>query len=220
MGSEIRSIPQTAVTINDVTITQLIQVLPQTIPFPIKVWVSGELGMFGRTTNNIIFVTDDENVPSVAIRNYFNAKVRSLGVAATIMTDWHTKRWRSKKAQLLALYDDGKLIIDKGTMAYIKVPRPTTVAPVVTWAYVDSMLPETIQFTDTIYITGSVAFKGWSANDVDFIIFAARPDKVKQRAVASFMKNLLGWHCDVGHTIMPEREPVYYHKIYENGARV
>lgn len=213
----VTELPQQELPVNDITLPQLVAALPQTLAYPVKVWVTGEMAKYGRGTNNLIFLVDIEDEPPVEMKEYFNALVEPLGVSATAAHDWRDRKWMGKKGGVMPLYNDGRLIIDKETMAYTETPQPASMAPVITLADLRRKLPQAVEWTDTIHLTGSLAWRGWSANDVDMVVLAEEADRPKQSAMSAFFSGLLGWKTDVGHAVMPEREPVYLFKLYENG---
>lgn len=217
----INELPQTIQPVHDITLTDLIAALPMTLTYPVKVWVTGEMAKYGRTTNNLVFLADVEAEPSPEMKEYFNSLCEPLGINATVAHDWRDRKWLGKKGGLMPLYNEGRLIIDKETMAYTEVPHPTAEAPVITLDDLYEHLPQQVEWTDGIYLTGSLAWRGWSANDADMIVFPGEgqePDKEKMAAMRIFFSDLLGWKTDVGHAVMPEREPVFLYKLYENGA--
>ena len=130
----------------------------------------------------------------------------------------------------LRLYNEGKLILDKKTLAYKEAPIPIKKLPCITSEEVLAKCPVTIPWTFDIYLTGGVVRKGWSSNDVDLIvtrkgvpvrtlaepILQEVPPKVLYE-MKRFFTNLFNWHTDVGRAVMPEREPVYLYKLYEDG---
>lgn len=218
MPIESPTLPQATEPIFTVSLTELVAALPISIPFPIKIWIGADMGRYGRTANNLIFITDDQREPSVELREFFNNICVPLRCQAVVMTNWKDRVWTERKAGLIPLYNNGRLVINKDTMAYTEIPMPTVEAPVITVEEVKLKLPRTIQWIDTIWLTGSLVRKGWSSNDVDMIIFMDPPvDKVKLREVRNFFTDLLGWRTDVGYKVMVEREPVYLYKIYSNG---
>ena len=120
----------------------------------------------------------------------------------------------------MPLYNEGRLIIDKETMAYTEVPYPTSMAPVVAISDLQEKLPATVEWLDTIQLTGSLAWRLWSANDVDFIVpppEGQEPDKEKMAAMRAFFTEILGCRVDIGHAPMPEREPIVVYNLYVNG---
>lgn len=213
----VQELPQAVQPVNDITVTQLIAALPETLAYPLKVWVTGEIARYGRTTNNLIFLADMETEPSAEMKEYFNTLCAPLSINATVAHDWRDKKWLGKKGGLMPLYNDGRLIINRQTMAYTEAPHPASEAPVVTLDDLRQKLPQQVEWQDTLYLTGSLAWRGWSANDVDMIVFMEEPDQPKFHAMRSFFTERLGWKTDVGHAVMPEREPVYLFKLYENG---
>jgi len=206
------TLPQVQEQIKVTTLKQLVEVLPETINYQIDIWIAGKIARFGKTTENVIFLTDSLEEPSSELMCYFCDLVKSLGIVATLTNEYKNSRYLAFR-----LYDKGSLLIDKTTLTYKRLPEPITEAPVLTIDEVKQKLPQTIQWSYTIYLTGGLVKNGWSVNDADLITFdeEARPQLAEIR---NYFTNLLGWKTDIGQTIMVNREPVYLYKLYENGG--
>jgi hypothetical protein len=191
------------------TLKELVGVLPESIPFQDKIWVTGKLVRFGISGENILFVTDAPVTQELNM--FFCNLVGQLGVFATVKDDW-----RSHKFQALRLYQDGELIIDKATLEYKKIPTHTKDIVLVTTDEIRKKLPPTIPWNYEIYLTGGVVKHGWSANDIDIMVL--EPIETRELfKIKSFFAEILGWPTDVGRDFIPNKEPIYLFKIYRNG---
>lgn len=207
----VNSVPQN---INQVTLTikELINALPENLIFNLNVWLSGSIAKYGVTVENLIFLVDTLEIPDPYIRNYFNNLVSPLNKQATVSNNWKN----NNKNFSVKIYNDGKLIIDKETMTYKELPSVIQQCPGITFEEVVNLLPDNIKWNQVIYMTGGVVKNGFSNNDVDFIIF----DEISvndMMDIRKFFTEKIGWKCDVGVSVMVNREPVYLYKIYENG---
>jgi hypothetical protein len=206
------TLPQNIETIKTTKITDLVKILPEQIDYKINVWIGGKLARYGITTDNLIFFGEVNNEPSVELKLYFSSLVKSLGVQATI-----SKNWKVSSFDMIRLYNEGNLIIDKKTMKYIEPITEVHELPIIEVKEIIEKLPKEIEWKCTIYLTGGLVKNGWSANDIDIMTF----DLINDRKIFIEMKNyftdLFGWKTDVGSTIMEEREPIYLYKIYEKG---
>ena len=203
-------LPQETLPIKTITIDEVVAVLPETLPFPINLWIADKLARFGKTTESLIFLVEMEEEPSVEMRMYFEKLFEPLGFPATVFEDW-----KSKQYQAIRLYNEGRLIIDKATMTYKELPTPVHIAPVLTVEEFNKKLPNKIQWMQTIYLTGGLLKNGWSANDVDFIVFDGENEVLAE--IRDYFTKRLGWKVDVGKNVMKEREPVFLYKLYEEG---
>ena len=212
MAIETATLPQTVEGIKVTTFADLIGILPERISYRMNVWIADKLARFGVTTDNLIFLVELDGEPSVDLRTYFDELVKPLGIAATV-----SESWKNSKFAAMRLYNDGRLIIDKKTSAYKELPASTRTAPIITVDTLRSKLPKTIEWKCTLWLTGGIVKNGWSANDVDIIIFEPQGDVRIYARIRDFFTKMLGWKTDVGTKVMPEREPVYLFKLYENG---
>lgn len=204
----VTTLPQNIQEIKVISIKDLVRVLPNKLDYKVNVWIADKLARYGLTTENLIFLAECDE-PSVEMREYFNSLVKSLGINATVRSDWKNREWSA-----LRLYNEGSLIINKKTMAYKELPTPVHTAPIIT---LDNLkLPKEIPFKETLHLTGGLVKNGFTNNDVDFIAFDVE-DKTLLCKMADYFTETLGIKTDVGNKIMPEREPVYCYKMYEEG---
>lgn len=206
------TLPQKTEVIKTVTFKDLLSVLPDTLPFKQHFWISGKLARFGITTENLIFLTNQDDEPNAELKTCFEPFISKLGKSSTVLNHWKQARF-----QTILLYDNGELIVDKETLAFKKLPSPTQV-PIITTEFVLSKLPETIPWDETLYLTGGIVKNGFSCNDADIICFELTEVK-KLAQMRDFFTDLFGWKTDVGVSVMKNREPVYLYKIYEGGKR-
>ena len=71
MPTYVTTLPQTVVPSFSITIHDLISALPETITYPINVWIDDKLAQYGRSSDNLIFITDDNEITNEK-RQYFN----------------------------------------------------------------------------------------------------------------------------------------------------
>jgi len=204
--------PQNVAEIKTTTLQDVVRILPDFLLEPLNVWITGKIVQFGRTDGNLIFTVEGKE-PTPRIKHLFHTFVSDLGIQGTV-----DNQWKNQKFVALRLYDNGKLIIDKNTLQYTKIPSPTKEPAIVTCKEVLEKLPDTISWPITLYLTGGIVRCGWSVNDLDIITFE-RQDRTTLVELRNFFTNLFGWKTDVGFTIMTEREPVYLYKIYEQGKK-
>src|ERR1035438_4809337 len=111
------ALPQQVEEIKTILLGDLISVLPEQIDYPISVWLTGKIVRYGITSGNLVFLSEQNTEPSVELKLYFSSLVKSLGIDATISNSFQDAMFTS-----LQLYDQGELIIDKGTLNYKNVP--------------------------------------------------------------------------------------------------
>lgn len=204
------TLPQNSTPIKTITFKEVLGVLPVSLPFSLNFWIAGKLARYGRTTDNLIFLVEGDETEEM--RNFFNALVEPLGIHATV-----SGNWKGNKYQAVRLYNEGRLIIDKETIAYTELPAETREAPVLTAQEALSRMPQTVEWKQTLYLTGGLVKNGWSANDGDIIVTGDIERKELGR-MSRFFTEATGWKFDVGQAVMPEREPVYLYRLYENGC--
>lgn len=188
----------------EITITTLADVikgLPDTLKYPLNVWLGGELPRYGQTSKNLIFLLEGEGETSTELKLYFESISK---VPATV-----SYAWRNEKLIALRLYNDGKLIIDKEKLVYTELPSPTKSPPIITLEEIKTKLPKEVKWKQPIFMTGSLVKNGWSGNDVDFMTESNHAE------IRDFFTELLGVKVDVGNADMPDREPVYKYLIYD-----
>lgn len=207
------TLPQTTLPTKSITIQELIITLPETITYSVNIWIDDKLAQYGRSADNIIFITDDSEITNEK-RQYFSSLVNELDISATLSNSW--KRNTIGKVQL---YSNGSLIFDKINMSYKQLPTPIPILPILTIQEVLDLLPKTIQWNYTMYLTGGLVKNGWSNHDADIIIFDTIENGTTELLeMKKYFTNILGWNMDMGQKVMEAREPVYLFKIYENGV--
>ena len=206
------TLPQSTTVIKTITFKDLLSVLPDELPFRYNFWISGRLAKFGITNENLVFLVELSEEPSVEMRNLFMPFTSKLGFDSTV-----SNAWKNLNLTSVRLYSEGKLMVDRETMACKSLPAPTEL-PRITSAEILAKLPETIPWTETLYLTGGIVKNGFSCNDAD-IICAERVDVSVLSKMRKYFTNLFGWKTDIGMTVMADREPVYLYKIYEGGKR-
>lgn len=209
-------LPQVTLNVKTTSIIDLIKALPDTISYSINVWLTGNIVRYGITSDDtIIFLGELDTIAPQTLINYFKTLVSPLGINATFLNEW-----KSRKFNALRIYNNGRLIINKDTLAYTEVPSPIHVAPVITLDDFVPSLPKTIPWAYTIYLTGGMTKVGWSANDIDMIIFDKLKDPADYMAMRRYFTKTLGYIVDIGNSVITEKEPVYLYKLYENGSLV
>lgn len=206
----VTTLPQTYETIKVTTMSDLLTVLPENLLYPFNVWISGSLSRDGKTAGNLTFLLEGEGDPSSEIMQYFNSLVEPLGISATA-----SYQWRNQSIQAIRIYNDGRLILNKDG-SFKEFPTPVNSKIEITPDYLYAILPQTIPFTETLYLAGGIPKNGFSLNDVDIMLEPTEP-KSKFSAIRKYFVNILGVKVDVGNTPMPDREPIYQFKLYENG---
>lgn len=204
-----KTLPQNVESIKIVTFKEVIQVLPATLDYPINVWIGGKLARYGQTSDNLIFLVEQEGETSTELKLYFE-KISQPYIATV------SSSWRNEKLSAVRLYNEGRLIVNKETLTYTELPVPTKLLPIIQLLDILNKLPKTIQWNETVYLTGSIVKYGWSGNDVDFMVDTN--DTKVYREMRTYFADILGCKVDVGNVNMPEREPVYKYKLYENGV--
>lgn len=205
------TLPQKIQEIKIISIRDLISTLPEKLDYKLNVWLGDKIAKFGMTTENIVFLSEMEEEPSVEMREYFDNLVKSLGINATVRNDWKSRRYSA-----LRIYNEGRLIIDKETLCYTELSSPVYEAPILTIEQLLKKIPKEIPFSYTLHLTGGLVKNGFTNNDVDFLAFNV-DDKEELKKMADYFTETLGIKTDVGNKIMPEREPVYCYEIYKNG---
>lgn len=196
-----------------VTLKEILRVLPDTVPYPFNFSVGGKLARYGQTSENIIFLIDSKEEPSSEMKTYFSSLVEPIGLVATV-----SQHFRDERQHASRLYNEGRLILDRETGRYTEIPSVSVLPPILTVQEFISKCPKTIPWTQTLYLTGSLALHGWSGKDADIITF----DPIDRDSLALLRKEIsdaVGWKVDTGVRIMPEREPpqIKLIKLYENG---
>lgn len=212
MATYVNTIPQNIEPIKVLTIKELLTQLPETLNYNLNVWIGGKLARYGATTENLIFFVDSIDYPSSEIMIYFHSFVEPLNFQATVSNDWKV----NNNINTIKLYNNGRLIIDKETMAYKELPSIIEQNFIITYQDVLSRLPNEIEWNCVIYLTGSIVKNGFSNNDVDFIVFD-NIDRLIINDIRKYLTSKLSCKVHVGSSIMIDREPVYLYKIYENG---
>lgn len=210
MPIDVNTLPQDLESITITTFKDIIQVLPKNLDYPINVWIGGKIAKYGQTSENLIFLVEQEGSTSRELKQYFEKISRPF--IATVSSSW-----RDEKISAVRLYNEGRLIIDKETLAMTELPCPTRNIPILTLENIQQRLPKIIKWKETIYLTGSLVKYGWSGNDVDFMVDSS--DIMLYRELRNYFTKILECKVDVGNAPMPEREPVYKYKLYEDGKR-
>ncbi len=208
MPVEVNTLPQQIEPVVTTSFADVVAVLPERLTYPLNVWIAGRLARYGRSTDALVFLVEQDEETSTELKLYFEQIAGPY--QATVSHDW-----RDERVAAVRLYNDGRLIIDKHTLAYTELPTATRTAPVLTVADVLARLPKMIEWPHTVYLAGGLVRNGWSCNDVDFMVDNA--DTAVYAAMRKFFGDALGCKVDVGNAAMPEREPVYKFKIYEGG---
>ena len=211
------TLPQCTQEIRTVTITEIVQLLPEVLPWSLNVWYGDKLARFGRTAEGVIFLAEMEGEPSVEQREFFEKLLAPLGIAATLY-----EGWKNRRHEIVRLYNEGRLIVDKTTrpLTFRELPTPVYEAPILTSEEFKRKLPLEIPFPYRLYLTGGLVKVGWTCNDVDFL--APNCWDVGDLAkMARYFSEKLGWKTDVGNRPMPEREPIFTfpksHPLYQGG---
>lgn len=234
MAIIVTEFPQNVIPVTAFTIEQLLAALPDNNPYPINMWVGGKMAKHCIVVDNIIFIAEQDEEPSVEMKNYFADIIRNLniGLTATVMNNW-----RDKSVDAIRLYNNGVLAIDRETKVQISntdvtiyktLPAIVKTLPILTANYAKTRFAPSIPWLNTIYFTGSVPKNGWSCNDADFILGRITiegneityHDVIANKTlldVQNYFTGLLGWKTHTGTKVMPEREPVVLYKLYENG---
>jgi hypothetical protein len=204
-------LPQTSLPIPVLTIREVLAKLPESLPWPLNVWISGKITQFGITTEGLVFLAEMKEEPSVEQRSFFGGLFAPW--SATLIEDWKDQKYKAER-----IYNEGRLRVDKGTMTYRELPTPVYEAPVMTVEELKGKLPKEIPFPHKLYLTGGLVKNGWTANDVDFLAPEVE-DRSEHAKMARFFSEKLGWKTDVGQKAMPEREPIFTYKnpIYVGG---
>lgn len=207
------TLPQNVAPCKTFSLRDLIQVLPEIIPYSCNLWMTGKVVRYGLGAGNITFVGDhsaeQHQLISLHLNQVLNSKVENVLLS---------RFWRTNQITGLRVYQDGRLIIDKNTLQYKEIPNPIIDNPYITIDEVIKKLPQNIPWNHTIYLSGGILKNGWSFKDVDMIIF--NPAAAKDISpIIHYFKEILNWHVDIGQSIMTDREPVYLFKLYENGSK-
>jgi hypothetical protein len=202
--------PQKDVVFQTITLKDLIMSLPEQISYFGNIWLTGKVVYFGIVSQDLTILTDSE-IANPKIETYFREILASFGLTVKV-----SSRWNKDTYTALKIYQDGKLMVDKETLTYNIVPNPAMGVNIITASQVKNRLPKTIPYYQTIYLTGGVVKNGWSANDVDFIVFDLL-DPIEMGKLRHYFTNLLDWKVDIGPKVMTQKEPVYLYKVYENG---
>jgi len=155
MATYITTLPQSTDNIKTITLHDLIQILPDKITFPINVWLAGKIVAYGIASGNLMFLMEKDTAPTVEEKEYFNSLVSNLGIYATI-----TNSWRDKTYSALQLYTNGILMLDKTTFSYKILPARRPILPIITVTDLLAKLPETIEWQQTMYLTGGLTRNG------------------------------------------------------------
>lgn len=205
-------LPQVISESHIVTLAELIRVLPETLDYPLDVWLSDRMAKYGQTSDYIVLFFSLEIEISEELKEYFNRIVKPLDIPLHLAQP--TRNVASVAA--MKLYNAGRLIIDKTSLTYKELPSPVFRPPILTINELKERLPSTIEWTQTIWLTGGLVRNGWSGKDVDFIVFNETDTKVLD-AIRVFFTKTLGFSADVGSEVLTNMEPVYLFKLYENG---
>ena len=212
----VNTVPQDVTPIRILTIKELINALPETLDYSINVWLTDKIARYGKTTDNLIFLSDGvTEYPSSEMMSYFDSLVSPMGFQATLSNDWKCNNTIAN----FKIYNDGRLIIDKETMTYKELPSTIVESYSISFQDVVSKLPSSIEWNHTIYLTGGIVKNGFSNNDVDFIVF----DEIDNETFVLMKKyfyGIMGCKTHIGKYVMVDREPVYLYKIYENGIKL
>ena len=214
MSTIVTTLPQNATSIKMTTLSQVVQILPSTIPFPINVWIGGKMARYSQSEQNLIFLTDSETDPTNEQMEYFNTLVTPLGIQATL-----SRGWKNEAITAMRLYDTGNLIIDPTTLVYTKIPTQSIDFPMLTVQEAVSLLPKTIPWTYDLYLTGGLVLSGYSFHDADIVVLDPTVTQDELALMRKMFTDAIGWKVDVGQRIMVEREPpsVQLYLIYSGG---
>jgi hypothetical protein len=206
------TLPQVTEVFKVTTIQELVRALPKIIKYPINVWVGDKIACYGKTVGNLKFYTDKREIISTETKCYFNDLVTPLQIQATL-----TGSWKHYSVGLFQLYKNGELMLEQETCTYKVLPDPVKEMTFITANEIIELLPKEIKYDYTIWLTGGIVKNGFSHNDVDFIIFEPILDPGKLYEIKKYLKEFVGWNCDIGQKVMAPREPVYLFKLYEGG---
>lgn len=209
MPTFVNTLPQKEREISIITIKEVVDKLPEELPWKINVWIADKLAKYGITTEALIFLVEQEEEPSIDMRMFFEELFKPF--PATVYEDFMNRKYSA-----IRLYNEGKLIINKEDMTYKELPTPIYKAPILTIDKLMIMLPNEIKYTDKIYLTGGMVKNGFSNNDIDLIIFEEE-DKGRLLEIALYFEKLTGWKVHCGNSVMKEREPVYCFLLYDGG---
>ena len=204
-------LPQVVTESKLVTLAELIRLLPETLDYPLDVWVSDRMAKYGQASDYIVLFLPLGVAVTDELRTYFNQINEPLGIGTTIAS----AEGNNLTVSALKLYNAGRLIIDKETLTYKELPSPVFRPFIITINDLKDRLPSTIEWKNTIWLTGGLVRDGWSGKDADLIVFDGTDELVQN--MKGFFTRTLGFRVDVGMKVMPEREPVYLFKLYEDG---
>ncbi len=207
MAIIVDTVPQNVQPISLTTFGNLISVLPEELDYPLNVWIGGKLARYGQTSDNLMFLVEQDDETSTELKLYFE-KISEPYIATV------SHKWKDEKISAIRLYNEGKLIIDKNTLTYKELPSPVKSPPIIHLQEVLDRLPKTVNWEHNIYLTGSLVKCGWSGKDVDFMVDSE--DTKIFAEIRNYFGNLLGCRVDVGNAEMPERNPVYKFLLYTN----
>lgn len=194
-----------------VTFKDLLAVLPETLAVKADVWVSGPMARYGKTAEKLLFLLRED---SVEVKDFLNFLISPLGLGAQF-----SMGWRQAGISAVRLYAKGELVWDRDVVAY-KLPLIPVESPIhMTVQEVLAALPDTVPFEETIYLTGGMVRQGFSCQDVDFLVLDTRVVGQKLADMRDYFKQYLWLSVDVGNRVMPDREPVYLYKIYEQNKQ-
>lgn len=236
----VKSIPQDVDEHNPITLKEILNILPDVIPYKENIGINGRI-RFGRQIGNIsLTVQIDEQVPTEMSTYFHNLFMGATNGKKQVALD---NSWRNRNNNPLWIYSEGektvKIIDDK--IVYVKPIQPRDL-PV--WLPVEK-IKEKIKtlrwkFPVDCYLTGGMVREGGSFNDVDFIIGTVGVDaegnlimtEVADREMCSNVRAVLQnhfgaevgvnslylygqLHVDVGSKIMTTKGQVYLCKVFE-----
>lgn len=250
MPQIITGLPRNATPMASVSLLQILAVLPDTVPFKCNFSFAGRLLRDGQITQgNVIFYCDYSGELPEALKSCFTPYLEPLGLTCTVLSSWGAL---SNLCRLYNVSQDGtsSLCLDRATGVYTKLPEKTLYSLQFTIdqfrALCPQYLPTTIPldpqtqeppptgspFLQDIYLTGSLALKLWTCNDVDLMMgipvydsaglltgFEPYRDKITLATVRNYFASIMPIPVQVGQRFMLEREPpdIVALKIYSAG---
>jgi hypothetical protein len=192
-----------------ITIGEIVDLLPETIPFREDIWFKGNLVKSGVIlSREVWFYTKDKlNLELIGFMN-----------SITKPEDIHfrfTCRLVEPISKLL-VYRDGKLVIDKKLLNRDKSSNYINKKALTINGFI-SKLPKNIPIPCTIWVTGGLVKWGITFHDLDFIIYEIKDYNQYYKDIKKLFSDIYNIKVEVGYYLFINREPIYLFKLYDKG---
>jgi len=199
-----------------ITFQEIVQILPEEISFKIDVFMVGKEARIGAVAGDLHLAFDYEGCPIPSeVTKFFADIFNKFPIKLHFF-----RNWKFFIPALCQIYQDGKLIITKDTLTYIRVPKSfyTFQKPLKVDEF-KAKLPNKIPFPIDIWLTGGLVKFGQTYHDIDLIIFDKEDFNKYYSEIMSYFKQIYKRGIDVfaGYKTVRGEGAAPIFKLYSKG---